>query len=116
MIQSRLSRRRFLASSAAFGLACATLTLPRRARAATTYTTRGIVKSVGSSKRRVRIHHEDIPRFMKSMTMPFDVASPTLLDGIAPGDHVAFTFEARDDGDLVIVALKKAAVSRGSRI
>lgn len=36
----------------------------------------------------VVIHHEEIPGFMKEMTMPFDVADPKLLEGVTSGDRV----------------------------
>jgi protein SCO1/2 len=98
----RRGRRSFLASLAAF-----VALVPRRARAdVTSHSTRGVVKSVGEGRARVRIAHEDIPGYMKAMTMPFDVR-PELLAGVAVGDRVAFTFEQRESGDLVIVQLAK---------
>jgi protein SCO1/2 len=97
-----MPRRRFLVLS--LGLFISTAA-PRAAFAATqTYRTRGTIRHIAKDRRRVRIRHDDIPGFMKAMTMPFD-ADPKLLAGVAEGDHVTFTFEAREDGSCVIVAL-----------
>ncbi len=101
-----MKRRRFLVFALAVPLVATT---PRLARAAAqTYRTRGIVRYIAKDRTRVRIRHDDIPGFMKAMTMPFD-ATPALLAGVAEGDHVSFTFEAHDDGSCVIVALARAA-------
>jgi hypothetical protein len=54
------------------------------------------------------IRHEAIPDFagidgaqvgMSSMAMPFPVAPAVSLEGIAPGDKIAFTLEVDWDGD-----------------
>lgn len=80
---------------------------PRDARAATeTYRTEGTVRWIASDRTRVRIRHEDIPGFMRAMTMPFDV-SPKLIVGLNEGARVKFTFEVRADDALVITSLQK---------
>lgn len=78
------------------------------------YTTRGVVRHVAKDRTRVRIRHEEIPGFMKAMTMPFD-AAPKVLVGVAEGDHVRFTFEARDDGSNVIVELTRVTPKTDAR-
>lgn len=60
------------------------------------YTTRGVLKSFGRARAYVNITHEDIPGYMLAMTMSFEPASATQLDGLAEGDRVSFTFT--DDG------------------
>ncbi len=111
---STCPRRRFLALALSSPLAV--LALSREAHAANpTYSTRGTVKWIADDKKRVRIHHDDIPGFMKAMTMPFDVMKPELLAGIAKGDRVAFTFEMQDSGDLVVLAMTKLAGAGASR-
>ncbi len=52
---------------------------------------RGVVISVDVPKKEITIQHEDIPRFMPSMTMPFKVRDARLLEGRAPGDLVRGT-------------------------
>lgn len=97
-----VARRSFLV----LGSVALALAVPRRASADPSYATRGVVKSIADGRARVRIAHEEIPGYMKAMTMPFDV-KPELLAGITVGDRVAFTFEQRESGDLVIVRLSK---------
>jgi Cu/Ag efflux protein CusF len=67
------------------------------ARAATRYTSRGVVRSFGKGRRYVNIHHEDIAGYMNAMTMSFEPGAPGQLDGLSEGDTVVFTFV--DDGD-----------------
>ena len=58
------------------------------------YEAHGVVQSVTPSGSYVQIHHDDIPGFMDSMTMPFAVPDSLPIDGIARGDSIAFTFVA----------------------
>lgn len=66
------------------------------------YATRGTLRSFGPDRAFVNIAHEDIPGFMKAMTMSFEPDGRNQLDGLAVGDVVAFAFEARDDGRYVL--------------
>jgi protein SCO1/2 len=59
--------------------------------AAREYELRGVVVSVDRSKQEITIKHEDIPRFMPGMTMPFKVEDERLLEGRVPGDLVRAT-------------------------
>lgn len=61
------------------------------------YASRGVVKAIGEGKKSVKIDHEDIPNFMKAMTMSFPVSDPRLLDGIAVADKVSFSFAYDED-------------------
>jgi protein SCO1/2 len=56
--------------------------------AAREYELRGVVVSVDASRQEITIKHEDIPRFMPGMTMPFKVRDEKLLVGRVPGDLV----------------------------
>ncbi len=53
-----------------------------------TFQVRGVVVSVNMEKMRVVLDHEEIPNYMKAMTMPFKVKDSTLLAKIQPGDTV----------------------------
>ena len=55
------------------------------------YELRGVVVSVDTSRQEITIQHEDIPRFMPGMTMPFKVRDGKLLVGRVPGDLVRAT-------------------------
>ncbi len=61
------------------------------------YKSRGVVKAVGGGAKSVTLEHEDIPNFMKAMTMSFPVSDPRLLDGIGVGDKVSFQFAYDED-------------------
>jgi len=75
--------------------------------AAETYRGKGVIKTFGEGRASVKIAHEDIPGYMKAMTMPFGVTSPTLLDGLREGDAVDFSFVEGAGGGVVIQTIKK---------
>ena len=54
------------------------------------YSVRGVVRRVEPERRSVVVKHEEIPGFMPAMTMPFDVKEPKELNGLKPGDRIAF--------------------------
>lgn len=54
------------------------------------YSVRGVVRRVEPERRSVVVKHEEIPGFMPAMTMPFDVKEPKELNGLKPGDQIAF--------------------------
>jgi protein SCO1/2 len=54
----------------------------------TDYALKGIVLSVAPESGRVTIRHEEIPGFMKAMTMPFQPADESILGLLHPGDEV----------------------------
>jgi protein SCO1/2 len=55
------------------------------------YELRGQVLAVDQARQEITIKHEDIPRFMPGMTMPFKVRDAALLQGRASGDLVRAT-------------------------
>jgi protein SCO1 len=52
------------------------------------YTLKGVVLSVAPESGRVLIRHEEIPGFMKAMSMPFQPADKSVLGLLHPGDRV----------------------------
>lgn len=60
------------------------------------YELRGVVVSVDATQDEITIKHEDIPRFMPGMTMPFKVRNRRLLEGRVPGDLVRATLVVQD--------------------
>ena len=52
------------------------------------YTLKGVVLSVAPESGRVLIRHQEVPGFMKAMTMPFEPADKSILGLLHPGDHV----------------------------
>lgn len=81
---------------------------PAGAQAAS-YTTNGVVKSIDTAQKGILIAHEDIPGYMKAMTMLFDLRDVEQVKGIAAGDKVTFTFSDENNGKLVIQAIRKTA-------
>ncbi len=49
---------------------------------------KGLVMALDSTRNRVIIAHEEIPHYMKAMTMPFTVRESNVLRGIEVGDSV----------------------------
>ena len=62
---------------------------------------RGTVVSVEPENREVTIDHEDIPGFMKAMTMTFNVAPGVALEGLGEGTEISF--RVRERGGTYIV-------------
>jgi protein SCO1/2 len=67
---------------------------------------RGVVEKVVKSDRRVVIAHEEIPGFMRAMTMSFEVRNPALLEQLTPGERIRFTLE-KTEQTLYLVAVEK---------
>ena len=74
---------------------------------------RGVVQKVVAADRRVVIAHDDIPGFMRAMTMSFEVRNPALLAKCTPGERVRFTLE-RTDQTLYLVAVEKEEGESGT--
>jgi len=53
----------------------------------------GVLRGVDAEKGEVVIEHEDIPEFMMAMTMSFEVADRSMLEGLSPGQAVDFSVE-----------------------
>jgi Cu/Ag efflux protein CusF len=56
----------------------------------------GTVRAVDAAAGTVTLQHGDIPGLMKAMTMTFDVATPSLLEGLAPGQVVDFRVQEQE--------------------
>ncbi|HTB22573.1 MAG TPA: copper-binding protein [bacterium] len=87
------------------GLAC-TCCMPRAALAAELFHGRGVVIEIKDKGAVLVIEHEDIPGLMKAMTMPFELADPSLSKGVKVGDTIRFTLEHKGHF-WPIIALKK---------
>lgn len=79
------------------------------AAAAPSYSTRGTIKAIDAAKKTTLIAHEDIPGYMKAMTMEFELRDASLARGLAVGDPVKFTFTDEGKGRLVVQSIEKAA-------
>jgi Cu/Ag efflux protein CusF len=67
----------------------------------------GIVRVIAPEINRIFIDHGDIPGLMEAMTMAFEPADPSILNGLSPGDQVRFTL--RQQGEhLILLTIEKA--------
>jgi protein SCO1/2 len=72
---------------------------PAPGAAVTNYDARGVVVRVEPDGRSVVVRHEAITNYMGAMTMPFRAKDTRLLDGLAPGNLIAFRLAVTaDDG------------------
>ena len=97
----------FAVTSAIAAIATVGCSRPPEAPAVTveSYAMRGeIVRLPAAGSREMAIRHEAVPDFrdetgkvvgMEAMTMPFTLVQGVGIDGLAPGDKIAFTLEMR---------------------
>jgi len=78
-----------------------------------TFEATGVVRGVRPEEGQVTIEHGDIEGLMPAMTMSFDVADPALLEGLAPGQYVAFGLR-RDEGRFEIEWLEAPGAGSGA--
>ncbi len=53
----------------------------------------GTVVAIEPESSLLVVNGDEIPDFMAAMTMPYDVANPSLLDGLTPGERVEFEID-----------------------
>lgn len=70
------------------------------------YELHGQVLAVDPARQEITIKHDDIPRFMPGMTMPFRVRDRSLLEGRTPGDLVKATLVV-EEKDAFLRAIEK---------
>jgi protein SCO1 len=109
MMRTRLLRAMLAALAVSVAAGCGGQTGspdPPAAAATTNYEIRGTVVAVDVGRRILEINHEAIPGFMPAMTMPYEVADASLLQGLAPGDRVRGTIRV-DSRGYIITSLEK---------
>lgn len=74
---------------------------------ATSYRATGAIKSFGPGRAFVNIAHDDIPGFMKAMTMSFHPGSADQLAKLQVDDRVRFEFTVTDEGRRVLAWIEK---------
>ncbi len=75
-----------------------------------TFAVRGILRQIDFAGRAVTVEHEEIPNYMPSMTMPFDVKTMAEVEPLRAGDAIAFTLIVTDKSSW-IEGVKKIAAS-----
>lgn len=71
-----------------------------------TYSVRGIVRGINFAERTASIEHEEIPKYMPSMTMPFNYRDPKEVEALKAGDAISFEFTVSEN-DSWISGVKK---------
>jgi protein SCO1 len=74
------------------------------------YQIKGLVMALEPARKRIVLAHEEIPHYMKAMTMPFTVQDSVLLRGIEVGDSVKGLLVVKKSG-AVLDSLKVIAKS-----
>jgi protein SCO1 len=79
---------------------------------------KGVVKELKPNGKTAAIAHEEIPNYMDAMTMDFDVKNKRELEGLKPGDSIAFRMVVtKDDGWIENVRkLPPAAPTNASQV
>jgi protein SCO1 len=77
------------------------------------YLVRGVVKKVEPAEKTVSIQHEEIPKYMPAMTMPFKVKDAKELQGLEPGDTVWFRLCVGKDESWIVIMKKEGKAGEG---
>jgi protein SCO1 len=78
------------------------------------YLVRGEVKKVDVEGKTATIKHEEIPKFMPAMTMPFKAKEAKELEGLAPGDVIWFRLWISPDESWIDKVRKEPKVETNS--
>lgn len=65
------------------------------------YKLKGVVREIDKETGQVMIRHEEIPGFMKAMTMPFDLKGQEVLGDLFVGDEIEGTLVVKPDDMLL---------------
>ncbi len=71
------------------------------------YPLRGVVLEIHKEKRELRVKHEDIPGYMKSMTMNFPVRDDAALATLAAGDEITADLNVAAPGEYWLSNIRK---------
>lgn len=69
--------------------------------------TEGIIRRIEKERSMITITHEEIPGYMRKMTMPFWIEDPKLFEGLEVDDEVSFRFRRGDKGKHFIIRISK---------
>jgi len=75
------------------------------------YETEGVIRRIEKERSMITITHEEIPGYMRKMTMPFWVDDLKLFEGLAVDDEVSFRFRRGEKGKHFILSISKKKAS-----
>jgi Cu/Ag efflux protein CusF len=102
-------RRSFLAVAAALAACGPTELRAQCVDGGPAYDTRGQIVSIGADRTTLRIAHEEIPGYMRAMTMAFTACPSVDTTGLAAGDRIAFRFTRGEGGHFLVLSLQRLA-------
>lgn len=108
---SRWTRRSVALSilaSAATAILAGSSCKPTKAGGPKIWHATGAVRTFGPSREWVAIAHDDIPEYMSAMTMSFHPQVPSLFDGLAAGDRIAFDFYESEDARRILTHIERS--------
>lgn len=79
------------------------------------YDVRGVVLELNPARSNLIVRHEEIPGYMRAMTMPFAVRDTNLLTGLSVGDTIRFRLRVTED-DGWITSLEKVPPATTNRL
>jgi len=71
------------------------------------YELRGTVVEVRKNQRILKVKHEEIPGYMRAMTMDFPVRDEAALAALAPGDRITAQLNVAGPGDYWLGNIRK---------
>lgn len=103
-----MRRRAFVAGAAAL-VACGPSDLRAQCRddADGVHDARGRILAFAHDGGSIRIAHEEIPGYMRAMTMSFSPCPSVETRGLAVGDRIAFRFSRGEGGHFLILSLRR---------
>lgn len=107
-----MRRRLFLAAAGAL-VACGpgTLEASCHEESGPAYDTRGRIVSLSADRSTLRIAHEEIPGYMRAMTMAFTPCPSVDTEGLAVGDRIEFRFTRGEGGHFLVLSLRRIDAS-----
>ena len=79
------------------------------------YATTGTLEAIEADGQSITVTHPEIPELQwPAMTMDFDLASPEVVQGFAPGSAIRFEFEQRGPGEFAVTRIEAGEDVQGA--
>lgn len=82
---------------------------------ATTYAVKGYVEAIKDNGAKLTVDHEEIPGYMRAMTMDFTVKNPSEAQGLEAGEQIAFTFVVSKSEGFWITGISETGQKRAAQ-
>ncbi len=79
------------------------------------YASTGTLEAIEADGQSITVTHPEIPELQwPAMTMDFDLASPDVVQGFAPGSAIRFEFEQRGPGEFAVTRIEAGGNAEGA--